>query len=64
MKVQKQDFNEVSVISLILAFFFPPLGVLAKDGFGWSFIINIFLTLLGFVPGIIHALYVILKKDS
>ena len=64
--VNKQDvdieINETSIVALILAFFLPPLGVAIKDGFGASLLINILLTLLGFAPGIIHALYVILKK--
>lgn len=34
------------VITIIL----PPLGVLLGKGFGWAFIINILLTLLGLYP--------------
>jgi uncharacterized membrane protein YqaE (UPF0057 family) len=64
--VEKQnveiEVNETSIIAIILAFFLPPLGVAIKDGFRLSFLINILLTFLGFIPGIIHALYVILKK--
>lgn len=56
------NINEKDIIALILAFFLPPLGVLIKDGIGNSFIINCLLTLLGFIPGVIHALFVILKK--
>ena len=37
------------VITIIL----PPLGVLLGKGFGWAFIINILLTLLGYIPGLI-----------
>lgn len=33
------------VITIIL----PPLGVLLGKGFGWAFIINILLTLLGYI---------------
>ncbi len=36
----------------------PPLGVLLGKGFGWAFIINILLTLLGYIPGLIHAFWV------
>jgi len=63
-EVQKQDvqIDETSLIAIILAFFLPPLGVAIKDGLGVSFIINCLLTLLGFVPGVIHALFVILRK--
>lgn len=41
------------VITIIL----PPLGVLLGKGFGWAFIINILLTLLGYIPGLIHAFW-------
>ena len=54
--------NETSIIALILSVFLPPLGVLIKDGLGASFIINCLLTLLGFIPGVIHAWFVILRK--
>ena len=42
------------VITIIL----PPLGVLLGKGFGWAFIINILLTLLGYIPGLIPAFWV------
>lgn len=61
-EVQKQDINEIDVIAILLALFLPPLGVAIKDGIGFSFFVNCLLTILGFIPGIIHALYVILNK--
>lgn len=48
-------------VKIILAILLPPLGVFLEVGFKGHFWLNILLTLLGFVPGIIHALYVILK---
>lgn len=62
VKKQDLDVQEVSLIALILAFFLPPLGVAIKDGIKFSFFINVILTLLGWIPGILHALYVILRK--
>jgi uncharacterized membrane protein YqaE (UPF0057 family) len=61
-EVKKQDIDEISLVAIILAFFLPPAGVAIKEGIGFSFVVNILLTFLGFFPGIIHALYVILKK--
>jgi len=49
------------ICKLILAFFLPPLGVLAEKGCGVDLLINIGLTLLGYIPGIIHACYIIAK---
>jgi uncharacterized membrane protein YqaE (UPF0057 family) len=47
-----------------LLFFLPPLAVLLTVGLGFHFWINIFFTILGFVPGMIHALWVIVKKKE
>jgi uncharacterized membrane protein YqaE (UPF0057 family) len=45
----------------LLAIFLPPIGVLCEKGCGKDLAINVLLTLLGYIPGIIHAVYVILK---
>ncbi|MCC6142840.1 MAG: YqaE/Pmp3 family membrane protein [Candidatus Hydrogenedentes bacterium] len=50
------------VVRIILAILLPPLGVLLQVGLGLHFWINILLTLLGYIPGIIHALYIILTR--
>lgn len=63
-QINKQDveLNETNLVALILAFFLPPIGVAIKDGFGLSLFVNILLTFLGFVPGVLHAVFVILRK--
>lgn len=48
-------------IKLIFAVIFPPIGVFMETGFSGKFFLNILLTLLGFIPGVFHAIYVILK---
>ena len=50
------------LIKLLLAIFLPPVGVLLEVGFGLHFWINIVLTLLGYIPGIIHAVWIILTR--
>lgn len=45
---------------VILALIMPPIAVLLKVGFTVHFWINLILTVLGFVPGQIHALWVVL----
>lgn len=35
---------------IVLTIILPPLGVLLGKGFGWAFILNIVLTLLGYIP--------------
>lgn len=52
----------MSVLSIILAIFVPPLAVALEKGLSSDFWINLLLTLLGGIPGIIHAFYVLTKK--
>jgi uncharacterized membrane protein YqaE (UPF0057 family) len=48
-------------IKMLFAILLPPLGVFLEVGFKGHFWLNILLTLLGYIPGIIHAVYVILR---
>ena len=48
----------MGIVVLILSILIPPIGVLLGRGAGKDLIINIVLTLLGWLPGVIHALYV------
>lgn len=53
-----------NLLALILAFFLPPLGVLIKEGVGAQLVINIVLTLLGWIPGVLHAAFLILRDTK
>ena len=50
------------IFKIILAILLPPVGVFLQVGIGKHFWINIVLTLLGYIPGIVHAVWVIAKK--
>jgi uncharacterized membrane protein YqaE (UPF0057 family) len=52
----------MDLLRVVCAFFVPPLGVALQVGLGPHFWINILLTLCGYFPGLIHALYVILRE--
>lgn len=52
----------MDLVRILAAVFLPPLGVFLQVGFGLDFWINILLTLLGYIPGIIHAVWIISKK--
>lgn len=52
----------MDIIRIILSILLPPLGVFLQVGIGLHFWINIVLTLLGYIPGIIHAIYIIVKR--
>ncbi|CAL8142988.1 unnamed protein product [Orchesella dallaii] len=60
-KESKMALTCSDILKIILAIILPPLGVLIEKGCGADLLINIALTFLGFIPGIIHALYIILK---
>jgi len=52
----------MDIIKIIFAILLPPVGVFLEVGIGKHFWINIILTLLGYIPGIVHAVWVIAKK--
>ncbi|KAJ3147545.1 plasma membrane proteolipid Pmp3 [Geranomyces michiganensis] len=51
--------NASQVCDYLLAFFLPPLGVFFKRGCSADLLINIGLTILGYIPGIAHAFWLI-----
>lgn len=50
------------LVKIVLAIILPPLGVFFEVGLGKHFWINVVLTLLGFIPGIVHAVYIIATR--
>jgi uncharacterized membrane protein YqaE (UPF0057 family) len=52
----------MDIVRIIAAIVLPPLGVFLQVGIGFHFWLNILLTIFGYVPRIIHAIWVILKK--
>lgn len=50
------------LIRVILSVLLPPLGVFFQVGLGLQFWINIVLTLLGYIPGVVHAIWIIARK--
>lgn len=51
------------ILLVVISLFIPPLAVFLKNGnkINGEFWLNVVLTILGGVPGILHALYVILR---
>ncbi|SHE91756.1 Uncharacterized membrane protein YqaE, homolog of Blt101, UPF0057 family [Psychroflexus salarius] len=54
----------MSIVRLIFAIILPPLGVFFTVGIKPAFWLNILLTILGIVPGIVHAVWLIAKHDN
>lgn len=52
------------VLLVIIAILLPPLAVGLKAGIGLPLVLNIVLTLLFYIPGLIHALIVVLGQGT
>jgi uncharacterized membrane protein YqaE (UPF0057 family) len=49
------------IVLILLAIFLPPVAVFLKSGVGKDLVINILLCFLFFIPGVIHALWLVTK---
>jgi len=58
----RKSVTGFDIVRVLLAILLPPVGVFLQVGIGLHFWLNIVLTLLGYIPGIIHALYIILTR--
>ena len=54
----------MKIMRLLLGLLLPPVGVFLTVGAGPTLLINILLTLLGWLPGSIHAVWVIAKHEE
>lgn len=52
------------VFRLLVTVLLPPLGVFLKVRFTAHLMISVLLTLFGYVPGLIHALWVLAKRPE
>ncbi|KAI8346407.1 hypothetical protein B0O80DRAFT_468957 [Mortierella sp. GBAus27b] len=52
-------FSGSDIVLFVTAVFLPPLAVLLKEGCGAEFLISIALSILGYVPGVLYAWWVI-----
>jgi len=50
------------LLRILLTLVLPPVGVFLQVGLGLHFWLNIILTLLGYIPGIIHGIFIILTR--
>lgn len=54
----------MKILRIALAILLPPLGVFLTFGLSTTLLINVLLTLLGWVPGSIHAVWAIVKHEE
>lgn len=53
----------MTVLRIIASVIIPPVGVFLKRGLSFSFLLSIILTILGYFPGLIYALFVVIGDD-
>lgn len=54
--------NSADLLRVVLSVLVPPLGVFLQEGLNKHFWINLILTLLGYVPGLVHAVWIIARR--
>jgi uncharacterized membrane protein YqaE (UPF0057 family) len=59
---QKETPMDNKLVLIIIAIIFPPVAVFVKKGIGMDLLVNIVLCILLFLPGLVHALWVISKS--
>lgn len=52
----------MNIIRIVLAIFLPPIAAFLTVGIRLHFWLNIILTLLFFLPGVVHALWLVVKN--
>lgn len=52
----------MDILKIILAILLPPVGVFMEVGLGMHFWLNVLLTIFGYLPGIIHAIFIITTR--
>lgn len=53
--------TSANFLMILLAILLPPLAVALSAGLGGRFWLNVLLTLLGYIPGLVHAIWVVAK---
>lgn len=54
----------MKLLDILLSVILPPASVFKTTGFSFSLVLNLLLTLLGWVPGVIHALWMMSKQSE
>ncbi|KAI8874027.1 hypothetical protein GQ42DRAFT_117090 [Ramicandelaber brevisporus] len=58
------SITPADVCLYVLAFFIPPVAVFIRTGASQTLLLNVVLWILGVIPGIVHAWYVIYTTHS
>ncbi|CAO3574640.1 unnamed protein product [Mortierella alpina] len=55
-------FSGSDIFLYVIGFFLPPLTVLCKQGCGLEFLLSVVLTVLGHIPGVIYAWWIVYEN--
>lgn len=69
MEIRKPTKEEtktgaIKVIATIMAFLLPPVAIIIAKGTFNQLILNIILTVIFWIPGIVHALYCVFRDED
>lgn len=54
----------MDIIKVICAILLPPVAAFLQVGLSLHFFVNIVLTLIGFIPGLVHALWLVFTDQK
>lgn len=54
----------MDALRVILAIVCPPIGAFLRVGFSGHFFLNLVLTFLGYIPGLVHAVWLIAQGSE
>ncbi len=54
--------SSADLLRVLVSVLLPPLGVFLQEGIGTQFWINLLLTLMGYLPGLVHAIWIIARR--
>lgn len=54
----------MDLLRIVLSILLPPLGVFLQVGIGFHFWLNVLLTILGYIPGLVHAVWIIAARGA
>ena len=54
----------MEILKIVFAVLLPPVAAFLQVGLSTHFFLNIVLTLVGYVPGLVHALWLVFSKQT
>ena len=54
----------MQIVKVICAILLPPVAAFLQVGFSLHFFVNVLLTIVGFLPGLVHALWLVFTDQK